>query len=75
MTAPQGLGEMRDLLSRHGLTPRKALGQHFLSDPNIVRRIVRLSEVDESSNVLEIGGWHRHSHPGPGRHGSESDCL
>ena len=55
MTEPQGLGEMRDLLSRHGLTPRKALGQHFLSDPNIVRRIVRLSEVDESSNVLEIG--------------------
>jgi 16S rRNA (adenine1518-N6/adenine1519-N6)-dimethyltransferase len=55
MTEPQGLGEMRDLLGRHGLTPQKALGQHFLSDPNIVRRIVRLSEVDESSNVLEIG--------------------
>jgi 16S rRNA (adenine1518-N6/adenine1519-N6)-dimethyltransferase len=55
MTEPQGLGEMRDLLDRHGLAPRKALGQHFLADPNIVRRIVRLSEVDGTSNVLEIG--------------------
>ncbi len=55
MTEPQGRREMRDLLEKHGLVPRKALGQHFLSDPNIVRRIVRLSGVDETSNVLEIG--------------------
>ena len=55
MTEPQGRREMRDLLGRHDLTPRKSLGQHFLADPNIVRRIVRLSGVDSSSNVLEIG--------------------
>ena len=55
MIEPQGRRELRDLLRSHGVSPRKALGQHFLSDPNIVRRIVRLSGVDESSNVLEIG--------------------
>jgi 16S rRNA (adenine1518-N6/adenine1519-N6)-dimethyltransferase len=46
---------MRELLAKHHLSPRKALGQHFLADPNIVRRIVRLSNVDESSRVLEVG--------------------
>lgn len=46
---------MRELLVRYDLLPRKSLGQHFLSDPNIVRRIVRLSGVDGSSNVVEIG--------------------
>lgn len=55
MTEPQGRREIRDLLSKHGLSPRTALGQHFLADPNIVRRIVRLSGVDATSNVLEVG--------------------
>lgn len=38
------------------MSPRKSLGQHFLTDPNVARRIVRVSGVDERSNVLEIGG-------------------
>ena len=33
------------LLATHGLTPSKALGQHFLVDPNTARRIVRLAGV------------------------------
>lgn len=55
MTQPQGRGEVRALLDRHGLRPRKALGQHFLADPNIVRRIVRLSGAGPADQVIEIG--------------------
>lgn len=36
-------------------TPIKRLGQNFLVDPNIVRKIVALAEVTPSDHVLEIG--------------------
>ncbi|MBI5442659.1 MAG: ribosomal RNA small subunit methyltransferase A [Deltaproteobacteria bacterium] len=39
--------------------PRKSLGQHFLSDPEVLRRIVEASGVQPGEAVLEIG-------PGPG---------
>jgi 16S rRNA (adenine1518-N6/adenine1519-N6)-dimethyltransferase len=42
-------------LERHGVRLRKALGQHFLTDPNIVRKIVSVSGVVAGSKVLEIG--------------------
>ena len=35
--------------------PIKRLGQHFLIDPNIVRKIVALAELGPSDHVLEIG--------------------
>ncbi len=35
--------------------PNKRLGQNFLIDPNIVRKIVALAELEPSSQVLEIG--------------------
>ena len=35
--------------------PRKRLGQHFLIDPNIVRKIVTLAELRPNETVLEIG--------------------
>lgn len=34
---------------------RKRLGQHFLVDPNIVRKIVAIAGVTEHQTVLEIG--------------------
>ena len=43
------------LLRDRGLSPSKALGQHFLVDPNTARRIVRLAGVGEGSRVVEIG--------------------
>jgi 16S rRNA (adenine1518-N6/adenine1519-N6)-dimethyltransferase len=52
---PQGRREILDLLERHDRRPRKSLGQHFLADPNIVDRIVRLAECDRTSRVVEIG--------------------
>ena len=35
--------------------PIKRLGQHFLIDPNIVRKIVVVAELGPSDHVLEIG--------------------
>ncbi len=35
--------------------PRKRFGQHFLIDPNIVRKIVTLSALGRDEPVLEIG--------------------
>ncbi len=51
----QGAGEVAALLRRHGLRPRKALGQHYLVDPNIVAKIVRLAAVGPGDRVLEVG--------------------
>ena len=55
MTAAQSRSEIVDLLSRHGLEPRKHLGQHFLADRNIVDKIVRLADVSSGDRVVEIG--------------------
>ena len=54
MTA-QTLNEMRQLLQRHGLRPRTSLGQHFLADPNVTRRIVATAGVKSGDRVLEVG--------------------
>jgi 16S rRNA (adenine1518-N6/adenine1519-N6)-dimethyltransferase len=51
LTRSQVAGLLRD----HGVSPSKALGQHFLVDPNTARRIVRLAGVTAGDRVLEIG--------------------
>ena len=45
----------RALLRAASLHANKRLGQHFLTDPNTLRRIVAAAELDEGSVVLEIG--------------------
>jgi 16S rRNA (adenine1518-N6/adenine1519-N6)-dimethyltransferase len=47
--------EVLDLLARHDLRPRRALGQNFVVDPNTVRRIARLAGVGAGDRVVEIG--------------------
>jgi len=51
----QTLSEMRSLLQRHGLRPRTSLGQHFLADPNVTRRVVTTAHVEPGDLVLEVG--------------------
>ncbi|HEV2309778.1 MAG TPA: 16S rRNA (adenine(1518)-N(6)/adenine(1519)-N(6))-dimethyltransferase RsmA [Acidimicrobiia bacterium] len=46
---------VRALLADHDLSPNRALGQHFLADPNTARRIARLAELQPGESVLEIG--------------------
>jgi 16S rRNA (adenine1518-N6/adenine1519-N6)-dimethyltransferase len=47
--------QVRDLLAEHGLSPSRALGQNFVTDPNTVRRIARLAGVGPGDRVVEIG--------------------
>lgn len=45
----------RAVLESHGLALKKSLGQHFLVDDNIVRKIMELADIDPASTVLEVG--------------------
>ncbi|NBD37124.1 MAG: ribosomal RNA small subunit methyltransferase A [Verrucomicrobia bacterium] len=47
--------QTRALLASLGHHPRKRLGQNFLIDGNIVRKSLRLAEIDEGETVVEIG--------------------
>lgn len=47
--------EIRRLLDRHGLHPRKGLGQHFLADPNLIDKMVHLAGVVPGDRVVEVG--------------------
>ncbi len=47
--------ELRALLARHQMTPGRKLGQHFLADPGILRRIAAAAEVTDAMPVLEVG--------------------
>jgi 16S rRNA (adenine1518-N6/adenine1519-N6)-dimethyltransferase len=43
------------LLHRHGLSPKKGLGQNFLIDPSALQRIVDSADIQPQDAVLEIG--------------------
>jgi len=53
------LPTLRDELESHGLWANKGLGQHFLLDLNITRRIARAAGDLKGQPVIEVG-------PGPG---------
>jgi 16S rRNA (adenine1518-N6/adenine1519-N6)-dimethyltransferase len=42
-------------LEVYGLVPRKRWGQHFLIDRNILSKVVRTAEIEETDVVLEVG--------------------
>ncbi len=47
--------QIRNVLEQYGVSPSKALGQNFLVDENIARRIVELLEVEPQDCVVEVG--------------------
>jgi 16S rRNA (adenine1518-N6/adenine1519-N6)-dimethyltransferase len=53
------LPPLRDVIRRHDLAARKSLGQNFLLDLNLTRRIARAAAPLDQCAVIEIG-------PGPG---------
>lgn len=60
MIAPDPrLPPLREVIARHGLSARRALGQHFLLDLNLTARIARAAGDLGRGTVIEIG-------PGPG---------
>lgn len=51
----QTLTDIKAILADAGLTPKKALGQNFLHDQNMIRKLVDASGVAADSLVLEVG--------------------
>lgn len=45
----------RELLEKHGFSFKKSLGQNFLTELNILRKIVEAAQIDSTVNVIEIG--------------------
>lgn len=45
----------QEIMAKHGLTFKKSLGQNFLIDPNILRKIVSQAGLTKDSAAIEIG--------------------
>ena len=58
MTGEEGLPPLREVLATYGILPRKGLGQNFIFDLNLTRRIAREAHI-AGATVYEVG-------PGPG---------
>ncbi len=59
MAALDGLPPLREVIARHGLDAKKALGQNFLLDLNLTQKVARNAGSLEGVTVIEVG-------PGPG---------
>lgn len=53
------LPPLRDVIEEHDLRATKALGQNFLCDLNLTRKIARVADIKPDDHLIEIG-------PGPG---------
>lgn len=49
------LSELRSMLDAHGLAPKKSLGQNFLIDRNLGKKLVDEAGVGAGDLVLEVG--------------------
>lgn len=58
-TSPDGLDPLREVIRRHELAAKKSLGQNFILDLNLTRRIARAGGPVTGRTVVEVG-------PGPG---------
>lgn len=54
-----GLPPLREVIDRHGLAAKKALGQNFLLDLNLTAKVARAAGEIAGREILEVG-------PGPG---------
>ena len=50
-----GSKETQTILKRHSILPSRSLGQHFVIDPNTIRKVVRVAELQQADQILEIG--------------------
>ncbi len=57
--SPDGLPPLREVIASLGLSPKKSLGQNFILDLNLTRRIARAAGPLKGRTVVEVG-------PGPG---------
>ncbi len=58
-SSPDGLPPLREVIAAHELNAKKSLGQNFILDLNLTRKIARACGSLEGKTVIEVG-------PGPG---------
>lgn len=49
------LNETKNILREYGIRPVKGLGQNFITDKNILAKILSTAQLNEEDQVLEIG--------------------
>lgn len=49
------IGTIKDILSRHGFTFSKSLGQNFLINPSVCPKMAQNANINENTGVIEIG--------------------
>ena len=59
IVGPDSLPPLREVIARYDIGARRSLGQHFLLDLNLTRRIARDAGPLDGLTIIEIG-------PGPG---------
>src|SRR4051794_33727307 len=59
MPGTDKLPPLREVIAAHGLAPKKSLGQNFLFDLNLTRKIARAAGANQGGVFYEVG-------PGPG---------
>ncbi|MGX4687078.1 16S rRNA (adenine(1518)-N(6)/adenine(1519)-N(6))-dimethyltransferase RsmA [Vagococcus sp. JNUCC 83] len=45
----------KEILKKHGFSFKKSLGQNFLTEPNILRKIAETGDLSKEDGVIEIG--------------------
>ena len=49
------IGTIKEILSKHGFTFSKALGQNFLVNPSVCPRMAENCGADKETGVIEVG--------------------
>ena len=47
--------EVKNLLLKYEIHPKKSLGQNFVVEPNTIRQIIKLADLDSADFVIEVG--------------------
>lgn len=47
--------QTRRLLTQHGIRLKKSLGQNFITDPQVLEKIVNTAQIQPDTGVIEIG--------------------
>lgn len=55
MSNLSNIGNIKDILSRHGFTFSKALGQNFLVNPAVCPKMAEMGVSADSNGVIEVG--------------------
>ncbi|MCT4575603.1 MAG: 16S rRNA (adenine(1518)-N(6)/adenine(1519)-N(6))-dimethyltransferase RsmA [Alphaproteobacteria bacterium] len=51
----EDLPPLKEVIKKYQLSAKKSLGQNFLLDLNLTRKIARLGQIEEGTTIIEIG--------------------